>query len=86
VQGHPAEAFLVDAALMRANAPAMHRQIFETPVPEAALTAPGRPGEHARHFADQSTQADRWTILDLLQRVEHQGGAARWAEAGRIAA
>ena len=38
------------------------------------------------YFADQSTQADRRTILDLLHRVEHLGSTLRWGEAGRIAA
>jgi hypothetical protein len=86
VQGHPAEAYFLDAALLRANAPAMHREILGTAVPEAVLTAPGRPGDHARHFADHSTQTDRRTLLDLLQRVERQGGVPRWRQAGRIAA
>jgi hypothetical protein len=87
VQDHPAEAFLIDAGLMRANAPAMYREIFGTPLPEAVLTVPERPGDHSRYFADHSTQADRRTILDLLHRVEHLGSAPRWGEeVERIAA
>jgi hypothetical protein len=86
VQHHPAEAYLLDVDLMRANAPAMHREIFGVPLPEAILSAPGRPGDHVHYFADRTTQADRRTILDLLHRVEHLSGAPRWGEAGRIAA
>lgn len=87
VRDHPAEAYLLDVGLMRANAPAMHREIFGEPLPAAVLTAPGRPGDHAHYFGDRSTQADRRTILDLLHRVERLGGSTpRWRAAGRIAA
>ena len=86
VQDHPAEALLLDVGLLQSNAPTMHRRIFGEPLPTTVLTAPGRPGDHARHFAENSTQADRRTILDLLRRVERQGGRPRWREPGRIAA
>jgi hypothetical protein len=86
VQGHPAEALLVDVDLMRANAPASHRQIFGEPLPRTILAAPGRPGDHAHHFAAQTTQADRRTILEVLHQTERLGGRSRWLEPGRIAA
>jgi hypothetical protein len=86
VRDNPAEAYLLDVALMRANAPAMHREIFGEPLPAAVLTASGRPRDHVHYFGERSTQADRGPILEILHRVENSGSPPRWREAGRIAA
>ncbi len=80
VRNHPAEAFLVSVDLMRANAPLMHRRIFDETLPETVLARPARQADHVRHFADQSTQAHRRTILDIHQFVENLGSPPRWRE------
>jgi hypothetical protein len=83
VQGHPAEAHILDVDLMRDNAPKMHRAILGTPLPEAVLSAPRRTADHARYFGEQSTQIEQEQLADLIGRVE-QGGddLPRWTGRG----
>lgn len=85
VRNHPAEAFLVDVESMWANAPGMHQRIFGEALPDAVLENPARPADHVRHFADQSTQADRRTILNINRFVEHLGSPPRWRESENTA-
>lgn len=68
VQGHPAEAYVLDLDGMRANAPAMYAAVFDEPLPDEALFAPPRGPEHARYFGARSTLADHRTINELLLR------------------
>jgi hypothetical protein len=56
VQGHPAEAFYLDPALMLARAPAMHQQIFGRRLPRQALIAPRMPADLLRSMAARSSQ------------------------------
>jgi hypothetical protein len=85
VRDHPAEAFLLDVDLMKANAPRMHGEILGEPLPESVLTAPERSPEHSRYFGERSTQADCRAILEILRFVEHFGSPPRWREEGAAA-
>jgi hypothetical protein len=78
VRNHAAEAYLMDESLIRAGAPATHRILFGKPLPESVLSVPGRPADHAWHYADRSTQVDRGTILDINRRIERHGRLPRW--------
>jgi hypothetical protein len=80
VQGHPAEAFLLDVPGMAAKAPATHRAMLGEPLPEAILTAPRRSPKHSLYFGQRSTQAGRRTIRDILHFVEGFGSPPRWLE------
>ncbi len=74
----PAEAFLVDAALMAAHAPAMHARVFGDPVPDAALAPPPRPLDHAEFFGAHSTAADLATIRGVAEAAGRRDGHPRW--------
>jgi hypothetical protein len=78
VQDHPAEAYLLDVHLMRANAPAMHREVFGEPLPEDALAAVPVPASLLRYFGSQSSQTDHHTIDDIVRYVEQFGSPRRW--------
>ena len=81
---HPAEAFLVDADLMRVNAPRMHREIFGEPLSDAILDAPTRPRDHVAYFAERSTQADRQTLLQINRDVSMFDAPPRWWRGGEF--
>jgi hypothetical protein len=74
VQGHPAEAYILDVELMKVHAPEMHREVFGEPLPEHVLAAPDWSPEWVRHFGGRSSQADRQAIEAVLRVVEHPGG------------
>ena len=59
VQGHPAEAYILDIDLMKEHAPEMHQDVFGEPLPVHVLAAPGGSPEWVRHFGGRSSQADR---------------------------
>ena len=79
VGDHPAEAFLVDADMMRENAPTKHAEIFGEPLPRTVLTAVSRPSDHAVHFGKRSSQADYRTILEVLVAGFRAGRSPHWA-------
>lgn len=70
VQGHPAEAYLLDAGLMASRAPVVHRDLLGRALPESVLEITGRPADHARYFAGHASRADRAAILAMLGRAE----------------
>jgi hypothetical protein len=78
VQDHPAEAYMLDDALMRSNAPKMHAQIFGTPLPAAVLNPAPMPMHLIRAFASQSTQTDRHSIDQILRFIDQLGNPRRW--------
>jgi hypothetical protein len=82
VQGHPAEAFLLDVPLMRANAPEMYETIFGEPLAEPIVSPPPWSPESVLHFGWNSMQIDCRTAEILLLSVEALGSRPRWAEDG----
>jgi hypothetical protein len=80
VQGHPAEAFLLDVDLMRANAPVMHEKVFGEPLPATALDRPTWSPDLVRHFGERSTQTDRHTVEHVVRSVGHHGVPPRWRD------
>jgi hypothetical protein len=78
VQDHPAEAYMLDDGLMRANAPKMRQQIFGEPLPAPVLKAVPMTPDLIRGFASQSTQTDRQTIDRILRFVNQFGNPRRW--------
>jgi hypothetical protein len=80
VQGHPAEAFLLDVALMRANAPAMYETIFGASPAESILCPSPWSRDSVLHLGRNSTQIDCRTVESLLLSVEHLGSEPRWRE------
>ncbi|QDV34773.1 N-acyl amino acid synthase FeeM domain-containing protein [Tautonia plasticadhaerens] len=80
VRHHPAEGFLVDEDLMRANAPRKHREIFGEPLPDEVLDAPPREAGHVPYFAGRSTQADPEALLRIGREVGSSGAPPRWQE------
>lgn len=78
VQDHPAEAYLLDDALMTANAPAMRERIFGEDLPDAVLPAPAMPARLVRQFGSQSSQTDRRMIDHILRFIDRLGNPRRW--------
>jgi hypothetical protein len=78
VQDAPAEAYMLDDALMSAGAPRMREQVFGQDLSEAVLPEPAMPARLVRHFGGQSTQTDRRTIDQLLRFIEQLGNPRRW--------
>lgn len=74
VQGHPAEAFYLDPALMLARAPGVHQRIFGRRLPREALVAPSLSADLARQFAAQSSQTSVQLVDDILRS---QGAGVR---------
>jgi hypothetical protein len=82
VRDHPAEAFLLDTDLMRANAPAMYERIFGEWLPAAVFTGPRLPVHLARYFGNHSSQTDRVGIDRLFGRLAQNGNLRRWSVRG----
>jgi hypothetical protein len=78
VQGAPAEAFLLDLDLMKANVPNTYLEMFGEPLPRSVLTAPVMPPALAREFARLSTQTNGVALDALLAELEHLGSPRRW--------
>jgi hypothetical protein len=73
VQNHPAEAYLLTAVTMAANAPQMHQEVFGEELPDPVLTAGHWSEEHVRYFGARSSQLDEReldALLDSLDPVE----------------
>jgi hypothetical protein len=68
VQDHPAEAYVCDPEMMRANAPATHRRVFGEPLPAQALAAAPIPEPLVRAFAGRSGPLPTAVLDDILAR------------------
>jgi len=66
VQNHPAEAFMLDVPLLKANAPRMYTALFGEQLPDEALTACPMPPDVIRALAKESSHVDEQTIGRLL--------------------
>jgi hypothetical protein len=80
VQDHPAEAFLLDADLLRSGAPEMYQFVFGESLPDQVLEAPPWSAEQVAYFGSQSTLTNLRTIRDMALWVEHFGSPPRWLE------
>lgn len=69
VQNHPAEAYLLTAASMAANAPQMYQEVFGEKLPAPVLTANRWSQEHVRYFGAHSSQLDEATLSSLLDSI-----------------
>lgn len=78
VQGHPAEAFTIDRALMRLKAPHIHEQMFGQPLPADLLRPTPLPRALLRHFARNSSQTDPRLVDEILRYVDEQGSPRSW--------
>jgi hypothetical protein len=78
VQDAPAEAFWVDQALMAQNAPRMHDEIFNSPLPPDALAGTKMPRHLVRYFDGRSSMGNAKTIETIFDYVDHYGSARRW--------
>ena len=78
-RNHPAEACLLDVALMKHNAPGMYREMLSDPLPESVLTPGGWSAERIRDFGRRSTQVDPGEIETILGVVERSGSPPRWS-------
>jgi N-acyl amino acid synthase FeeM len=81
VKDNPAEAYLLDLNLMKANAPEMYQTVFGEQLPDSILAPSTWSPDLAAYFGSQSTQVDRRTIRDICLWVEHFGSPPRWREA-----
>jgi hypothetical protein len=70
VQNHPAEAYLLTAATMAANAPQMHQEVFGDELPEPVLTPGQWSKEHVRYFGARSSQVDERDLDALLNAID----------------
>ena len=78
VQGAPAEAFLLDLNLLRANAPQMYDELFGKPLPAASLVPTPMPAHLVRYFGNNSSQTTPREVDHVLRYVEHFGSPRRW--------
>lgn len=78
VRGAPAEALLLDADVMKANAPTEYRRMFAQRLPDEALWAPRLPPNLVRYFGSRSSQTDRRVVEEILRYVEECGSPRRW--------
>lgn len=78
VQGHPAEAFMLDVELMRMHAPEAYREVFGEAIPDHVLEAPTCSPDLIRFFSGRSSLTNRQQVEELLGAVEDTGSARRW--------
>jgi hypothetical protein len=78
VQGHPAEAYFLDAELMRLKAPRVYQRIFGATLPADALRTPQMPRQLARYFAGRSTLTCPAIVEEILGYVQDCGSPRRW--------
>jgi len=74
----PAEAYWLDAAAMRVNAPRGYAQIFGEDLPPEVLTAPPLPRPFIRYFGTESSQTDESRTDAILRTVAAVGGPRAW--------
>lgn len=80
VGDHPAEAFYLDADLMRESVPEKHQEVFGEVLPWPVMMASQRPADHALYFGPRSSRADFGTILKVLDAGKRLPRPARRAE------
>jgi hypothetical protein len=78
VQGHPAEAFMLDVELMRMHAPEAYREVFGEAIPDHVLEAPTCSPDLIRFFSNRSSLTDRKQVEELFDIVENTGPVRRW--------
>jgi hypothetical protein len=78
VQDHPAEAYLLDIELMKANFLEVYQEVFEEDLPEAVLTANRWSEAQVRRFGKRSTQVDEQTLENLLEAIDGSEGLPLW--------
>ena len=78
VQGNPAEAYILDLDLMRANAPKMYQHIYGVDLPEETLANPRMSPNLVRFFGSKSSQTDYESIDEILHLSEILGSPRRW--------
>jgi hypothetical protein len=78
VRNHPAEAFLLDPALLKKNAPAMHEKIFGAPLADEVLVAPRMPIDLVRYFGSHSSRTDVRIVEEIQQYCASWGSPRRW--------
>jgi hypothetical protein len=78
VGNHPAEAYLLDLGLAKANAPQMYQQLVGQPLPAEALTAPRMPVEVVRDLVKGSAHPDE-RLVDRIHAPDRcRGRLRRW--------
>jgi hypothetical protein len=65
----PAEAYLLDRDLMRANAPRVYENTFGEWLPSSVLTGVSLPRPFIRYFGSASSQTDESQIGEILKTV-----------------
>jgi hypothetical protein len=78
VEDHPAEAYMVDAKLMRANAPKMHDEVFGESLPGDALVAPKMLPHLVRYLASQTSESSGQRIREVFNFDEFFNSPRRW--------
>jgi hypothetical protein len=78
VQNHPAEAFWIDYALLKVNAPKIYRDIFGTSLPRNTLFAPKIPRSLVRQFSEQSSLCEPEEIEKILALRKQYRSMRRW--------
>jgi hypothetical protein len=78
VQDAPAEAFLLDNQLQKANAPDAYQFMFGEPLPDRVLMAPKMPRSLIRHFSQQSIHCDPAEIERILAHTDQHGSTRSW--------
>jgi len=78
VQDAPAEALWGNPAVVLANAPRMHEEIFGKPLPPQALMAPKMSRDLVRQFTNLSSQGDPACVEDLIAYRDRYGSPRRW--------
>jgi hypothetical protein len=66
VQDHPAEAYMLDVELMKANAPKMYDRIFGEPLPGDALVAPTMLPHMVRYLGSQTSKTAGEAIREVF--------------------
>jgi hypothetical protein len=78
VQDAPAEAYVVDLKMMKANAPKMYEEIAsQAPAPES-LTPRAIPPHLVRYFGNNSSQTNLAAVQEILEYVGCYGTPRRW--------
>jgi hypothetical protein len=78
VQDHPAEAYMLDVGLMKANAPKMYQQVFGQPLPGDALVAPKMLPHLVRYLGSQTSQSSGEAIRAVFDFDTYFRTPRRW--------
>jgi hypothetical protein len=77
-QDHPAECYLLDEALRRANAPHMHQTMHGQRLPPQALVPVRMPRHLAQYFGSQSTPECSRQLREIFECLDACGNPRRW--------